>query len=75
MGGARARWIQAQPSRSTNEPGPYVLSGMNGAVAGASFGYRLGSRISLFVTPELNLMFPRVLLDVDLTAGVELGLF
>lgn len=64
--------IQPHPPQNDVE-GPYVVSGLNGAQLGAAMAYRFSKNVGIHVTPEVNLMFPTFLFDIDLTAGLELA--
>jgi hypothetical protein len=64
--------IQPQPPQA-GASGPFVISGLNGIQAGGTIGYRFSNNAGLFVTPELNILLPTFLLDIDLSAGLELA--
>ncbi len=68
--------ISPKPPQQDEAPAkgwPFVLAGLNGVNIGAVIGYRFTRNFGLHVTPEFHLLFPNVLLNLDLTAGVEVG--
>ena len=68
--------ISPKPPQQSEEPAkgwPLVLAGLNGVNAGAVIGYRFTRNFGVHVTPEFHVLFPNVLLNLDLTAGVEVG--
>ncbi|MCB9666647.1 MAG: hypothetical protein H6715_00790 [Myxococcales bacterium] len=68
--------ISPKPPQQSEEPKkgwPFVLAGLNGANVGAVVGYRFTRNFGVHVTPEFHILFPNVLLNLDLTAGVEVG--
>ena len=52
---------------------PYIISGFNGVQLGSVMVYRVARNFGFHVTPEVHLLFPTFLFDVDLTAGIEVG--
>ena len=52
---------------------PYIVSGLNGAQLGTNIGYRFTRNIGLTLTPELHVLFPQFLFNIDLTASVAVA--
>lgn len=59
------------PQKGANEP--YIISGFNGVQLGGSIGYRFMRNFGIYATPEIHLLFPTFLFNVDVTAGVEVA--
>jgi hypothetical protein len=60
--------IQAQPSAdgATGDE-PWIKSGLQGAHIGSNIRYRFTKNLGVFVAPELDLQFPTMLWNIDLT--------
>ena len=70
------RQIQAKPPlKSEGGVAPFIISGMMGAHIGATVRYRFHKFAGVFFSPEFDLQFPSILMNVDLTLGAELALF
>lgn len=52
---------------------PYIVSGLNGVQLGANVGYRFTRNIGVTLTPELHVLFPQFLFNIDLTASVAVA--
>jgi len=64
--------IQHQPSSNYDE-GPYTQTGPVGLHGGIAFRWPLSEQFALYAAPEINVLFPDVLIHVDLTlAGLEM---
>jgi hypothetical protein len=71
--GATLGQIQAQPSAagSTGDE-PWIKSGLQGAHIGSNIRYRFTNNIGMFASPELDIQFPTLLWNIDLTVlGAE----
>ncbi len=71
--GVTAGEIQAKPpATGTTKNAPFVKSGMMGAHIGSNVRYRITPNVGLFAAPEIDVQFPTLLVNIDLTlAGVE----
>jgi len=70
--GATVGQIQVQPAASGGGEGaPWIVSGPMGAHVGTTLRYRISEGFGLFVSPELDLQFPDMLGNIDLTLGPE----
>jgi hypothetical protein len=65
--------IQPQPSQPTSDKAPFVRSGLNGFQGGGGIVYRFSKNFGLFFTPEVHVLLPLFLFNIDLTAGLEVG--
>ncbi len=65
--------IQLQPPQS-GAVGPYVISGLNGVQLGSMLTYRISKNFGFFATPEVHILVPTFLFDLDVSAGIEVGL-
>lgn len=65
--------IQPQPNQLRVEEGPYVRSGLNGVQVGGVISYQIIRNFGLHVTPEVHLLFPAFLFNIDVTAGAVLA--
>lgn len=65
--------IQPRPQQDGID-GPFILSGMAGAQLGSTLGFRFSRNIGIFLAPELDVLFPTFLLNVDVTGGLEFSL-
>ncbi len=65
--------IQVQPPADGNTEGaPFIKSGLMGGHVGANFRYRISKNFGFYAGPELDVQFPTLLFNVDLTlAGLE----
>lgn len=64
--------IQLKPPQNGAEE-PYIISGLNGIQIGANVGYRFMRNVGVTFTPEIHLLFPKFLFNIDLTAAVSVG--
>ena len=64
--------IQLQPDQGGG-PEPYILSGLNSVQIGGVAGWRFTRNFGIQISPELNLLFPTFLMNVDTTLGIEVG--
>jgi len=64
--------IQLKPPQNGDEE-PYIISGLNGVQLGGVISYRFVKNFGLQFTPEVHLLFPTLLVVIDLTAGVEIA--
>ncbi len=64
--------IQLRPPQDSPDE-PYIISGLNGVQVGSSMVYRVAKHFGFHVTPEVNVLLPTFLFDVDLSAGIEIG--
>lgn len=70
--GATAGQIQPQPPpQKSNQPAPFLISGIGGAHAGLGFRYRFHRNFGLVLAPEFDLQFPNILIHVDATLSAE----
>lgn len=53
---------------------PYVISGLGGAHAGSNLRYRFARNVGVFLAPEVDVQLPLFMLNIDVTAGLELAL-
>ncbi len=65
--------IQPQPNQPRTDEGPYVRSGLNGVQVGGVVTYHIARNFGLHITPEVHLLFPAFLLNIDVTAGAVLS--
>jgi len=65
--------IQAQPSAAAATGGePWIKSGLQGAHIGTNIRLRFTENIGMFMAPELDVQFPTLLWNIDLTVlGAE----
>lgn len=64
--------IQAKPPpKDPSRPAPYVISGPIGANTGVNVRFRLDRNWGVILSPEIDVMFPDFLLNVDAMLGVE----
>lgn len=63
--------IQAKPPNDDGGSSPWVISGLSGLHAGTSLRYRFVRNFGVHFTPEVDVLFPEFLFNVDLTIGVE----
>lgn len=64
--------IQAKPPpKDPSRPAPYVISGPVAANTGVNVRFRLHRNFGLILAPEIDVMLPDFLLNIDLMAGVE----
>ncbi len=64
--------IQPKPPQNT-ENEPYIRSGLNGIQLGSVIGYRISKNFGLHATPEIHLLLPTFLFNIDLTVGIEVA--
>ena len=64
--------IQAKPPpKDPKRPAPYVLSGPFAVNTGLNVRIRVHRNFGFIVSPELDLLVPNLLFNIDLAAGVE----
>jgi hypothetical protein len=69
--------IQLRPGQNGTEDNPieepYMVSGLNGVQVGTNVGYRFTRNVGITLTPELHVLFPQFLLNIDITASVAVA--
>ncbi|MCA9601304.1 MAG: hypothetical protein R3A78_10455 [Polyangiales bacterium] len=65
--------IQPQPAQPTSDKAPYVRAGLGGVQLGGVVVYRFSRNFGLHFTPEVHMLLPLFLFNLDFTAGVEIG--
>ena len=69
--------IQLRPGQNGTEANPieepYMVSGLNGVQLGTNIGYRFARNIGLTLTPELHVLFPQFLFNIDVTASIAVA--
>ena len=65
--------IQLHPGQNGDDE-PYMISGLNGVQIGGTVGYWFMKNVGIFVTPEVHILFPTFLLNIDITAGISIGI-
>lgn len=69
--------IQLRPGQNGTEANPieepYMQSGFNGVQLGTNVGYRFTRNIGITLTPELHVLFPQFLLNIDVTASIAVA--
>ncbi|MCS6797472.1 MAG: hypothetical protein NZ898_02890 [Myxococcota bacterium] len=65
--------IQPQPPQADAPYVPFVRSGLNGVQAGAVLVHRVARNFGFHLTPEIHILFPTFLFDIDLSAGLEIA--
>ncbi len=64
--------IQLRPPQDSPDE-PYIISGLNGVQVGSSMVYRVARNFGFHLTPEIHILLPTFLFDVDLTGGIEVA--
>lgn len=65
--------IQPQPNQPRTDDGPFVRSGLNGVQVGGVISYQIVRNFGLHLTPEVHLLFPAFLFNIDVTAGAVIS--
>lgn len=74
--GGSAGQVQLQPPGNDPPPPdtpPWIISGLGGASAGTTFGYRFMKHFGLYAEVDLMLQFPTFLFNTDVSLGLETG--
>jgi hypothetical protein len=70
--GATYGQIQAKPPpKDPKRPAPYVMSGPLGLHTGVNVRIRVHRNFGFIVAPEVDVMLPNILLNFDVSGGVE----
>jgi hypothetical protein len=70
--GATYGQVQAKPPpKDPKRPAPYVISGPFGLHTGLNFRFRVHRNFGFIVSPEVDVLLPDFLLNLDLSGGVE----
>jgi len=64
--------IQPQPPQGSQNA-PFIRAGLNGIQVGTVLGYRVAKNFGFNLTPEVHILLPLFLFNIDLTAGLEVG--
>jgi hypothetical protein len=62
--------IQPKPDLMGGSGDRYIISGLNSVFVGASIGYRFTPNVGVFIEPEVDVLFPTTLLNIDISAGI-----
>ncbi|MDH5675717.1 MAG: EB domain-containing protein [Myxococcales bacterium] len=67
--------IQARPpATGSSDDAPFATSGLMGGHVGANLRYRLMKNFGFYMAPEIDVQFPTILFNIDLTLlGVEVA--
>lgn len=76
--GVMAGQIQVQPRQSPTPPAsdierPWGQTGLGGADLGVKLGYRVMPAFGFFIAPEAYVLFPRMSIGLQATAGIDVA--
>ena len=55
------------------EIGPHIISGLNGVQVGGVIGYRFVRNFGIVLTPEVSILLPTFLFNIDFIGALEVG--